>query len=179
MNRKTTSLRALAALALLALIAGCRPLPSAEPPASPCAAAVARMPIRLIVGAGSPRIICENHAGPAGSGEAGWNDPHGVIHIDASTTHGYAPARYFAAVVAHELGHAWSRHQGFSFWPYADIRGLPHDLFLDQEDYAETFSYAAGFWMPLGPPPYAFQNVAGRPTVKQIARLRAEGLLPQ
>jgi len=164
---------AIAGMALVA--AGCRPMPGG-PPDSPCAIAVQQIPADLYADAGWPGVVCENHGGPL-PGEAGWFDG-ATIHADASTSRGYDPVPYFKAIIGHELGHAYANHQGFSMWPYADIRGLPHDLYLASEDYAETFSYAAGLWMPLGPPPYAFQNVAGVPTADQIARLRYAGLLP-
>ena len=126
-------------------------------------------------------IVCEP-SGPSGFG-AQYDTRAQVIHVYP------AGAVDYSAVIAHELGHAWSAGH-FSFRTYALVRGfatpdtlaafLPGNLGLLAEDYAETFAWSIGEWADLGgPSPYAFHTIAGPPTEGQVFWLRLYGVLPR
>jgi hypothetical protein len=128
------------------------------------------------VGAGSPGFICvfENTPGLSGT----WDGRSVTIYPNHHPA--IAPDAYYREIIAHETGHAWASAHHVDMIRYASIRQLPPGTVPRwvNEDYAETFAYALGYWTGFDGPPYAFRAGAGRPTPRQIGALRSAHLLP-
>lgn len=135
------------------------------------------------VSAGKPIVRCRHLAHPDYSGS--WDGTNINVVIDSPVAKGLGSKIGYAAVIAHEAGHAWASAHHVDFYRYAEIRGYPEggrsvpESWLT-EDYADAVAlwvrqYATG---PTNGPPYGFEVPAGVPTITQLKELSLTGLLP-
>lgn len=133
------------------------------------------------VDAGQPPISCV--AGEPWSGL--WKDGTVLVNITGPVPRALGAQIGYAAVLAHELGHAWATQHSVDYSRFAHLRGYPEDgatvpIEWLVEDFADTVQlwvrqYATG---PTNDPPYGFEVPPGIPTRAQLLALRDAGLLP-
>lgn len=181
-------MKRIAVLALAALGVGlASPAIADAAPATTCAATVARFERteRVAFGtAGSPPVVCQ--PGPFADGTAGGSwDGSTILIAPWSPGLGGTARGYYRTTIAHEVGHAYARTHGIdvAISLYARVRGFAPeaDQATVNEDYAETFALAVGWWSadPVPAAPYDFLAGAGVPSAHQLHALRAAGLLPR
>lgn len=145
----------------------------------------------IIEAAGHPSYECISDPSRGAGGY--WKDTNAIQINNALSPEARAwdvtdKRRYLMKAVAHETGHAWAVHnelkqRGQEFQALRDYSALDAaDPIIVQEDYAETFAYALGWYQSddecYAHVPYCWQLDAGKPTAAQINALRAVGLLP-
>lgn len=145
----------------------------------------------IIQAAGSPSYSCidEPEHGAGGYAKADSRIEINNAYSPEARSWGVTDKRrYLMRAIAHETGHAWAVHNNLEHRgeEFKAIRGYSAvdaaDPITIQEDFAETFAFSLGWYQSddecYAHVPYCWQLDAGKPTVAQIAELRAASLLP-